>query len=52
LVARFLAAGFFAVFFFAFDFIAVLAIVYSFSLFSLRSNQFELENTEQFRVIC
>jgi hypothetical protein len=52
LAARFLAA-FFAGFFFAFAFIAVLAIVFaSFSLLSRRSNQFELENTEQFQLIC
>jgi hypothetical protein len=53
LAARFLAAGFFTAFFFAFAFTAALAIcVFLLSLFSLGSNQFELENTEQILVIC
>ena len=54
LAVRFLAVffiGFFLAFAFAFIFTAALAIVFlSFSL--SRSNQLELENPEQFCVIC
>jgi hypothetical protein len=51
LAARFFAV-FFAGFFFAFAFIAALAIVFCLFLSLQRSNQFELENPEQFRTIC